>query len=120
MKTMMMVLAIIGLFTGSAFAGDGLHGLEIGGGSSVGAEHYMGVSYSRAIGHTCLSDGRTVTVQVFRGAGISSHANGNVCLSTAGNQGNVSGNGFFRSKVSGNIMGQNYSTVSSVVVKGSN
>ena len=99
--------------------GSGLSGLEIAGGSGVGAQIYTGGAISATSHNNCFSNSRTLTAQRFVGVGVSSGANGSVCLSTQGNaRGGVYGVGQFDAGIEGSIMGADYYTNSSVTVCG--
>lgn len=94
-------------------------GLQIEGGAGVGAMGYLGTAVTNAKTNHCFGGSNTTTKQVFIGAGVSSAANGQVCLTTCGNpNGSVNGVGNFKSSISGSILGANYSTSSTVVVVG--
>lgn len=131
MKTItsiIVALAMVALFSVTAMAVDpppGLVGLEITGNSGVGAVGYLGEAQSVSTNTSCFTNSTTNSTQGFIGAGITSNAAGNVCMSASGpTPGTVNGNGHFNSSVSGELgvpgSGVRFNTSSNVNVYGNN
>lgn len=117
--SIVFVLAVFATPSMAGYCNGGMTGLEIAGGSGIGAQLYTGVALSSASHNDCFNNSRTITRQRFIGVGISSGANASVCLTTQGNpQGGVYGVGSFNAGIEGSIMGADYYTNSSVRVYG--
>lgn len=113
------MMTIIPVCVDSAEAAGSLTGLEISGGSSVGAQLYWGNSLTRTDLKNCFGTDNITTRQYFVGVGIMSSANGSICL-TKSRHGisinRVTGEGTFRSGASGSINDVNFYTHSKVTV----
>ncbi|MCK4349091.1 MAG: hypothetical protein KAW47_10790 [Thermoplasmatales archaeon] len=102
--TVIMITAML-LFATNVMADPPLKGLEINGGATVGAQLFDGYSNTDSYTNGCFSNSSTYTHQNFEGVGISSSANGAICVTktNCGNCSYTSGSGDFRAGMSGNV-----------------
>jgi len=122
MKKVLVLLTILAVmfFAGNVFAQpQGIVGLEISGGSLVGAQGYIGSTFTYSAHDSCFSSSVAFDKTGYIGVNLMSSANGTACLKTSGNtKGSVSGYGNFSSGISGYALGAKFYTNSSVHISG--
>jgi len=128
MKKLMVVFAVLVMmfFAGNAFAGhgqgncgEGVVGLEISGGSLVGAQGYIGSTFTYSAHDSCFSSSRALDKADYIGVNLMSSANGTACLNTSGNSsGGIEGYGNFKAGAEGSILGIDFYTNSRVNISG--
>lgn len=123
MKKVIVIFAVlmIALFAGNAIACNhgGLAGLEISGGSAIGAQGYIGSTWTYSSHSSCFNQAKTLDRTDYIGASAMSSASGVACIKTLGKaNGNVHGQGNFDAGMKGSILGVDFYTNSSVHISG--